>query len=129
MSLLGRKEEEERNGTSRESMGWMEPEKERLSSLPCVRESGDYEEGDDYEVDLDTCTSSAEILDWIMQIAGKIWADDACLSGLVRALNGILDLQCTVCPHGQDKRLTVTEIRQRVRKVLSAHSYPLSASD
>jgi hypothetical protein len=76
-----------------------------------------YGESTDYEVDLDTCTSAAEILDWIAQIAGKNWAGDACLSGFVRAINEILNLQGTVCSYGQNKRLTVTEIRQRVRKI------------
>jgi hypothetical protein len=69
----------------------------------------------DYEVDLDTCTSAAEILDWIAQIAGKNWADDACLGGFVRAIDDILNLQCTLCSGREDKRLTVIEIQQRVR--------------
>jgi hypothetical protein len=39
-----------------------------------------------YRVDLDTCTTRAEVLDWLCQVHGKNWATDECLSGLVRAL-------------------------------------------
>ena len=40
-----------------------------------------------YEIDLDTCTTSPEVLDWIMQVDGKVWATPTVLAGLVRALN------------------------------------------
>jgi len=69
---------------------------------------------DDYEVDLTTCTSSAEVLDWIAQISQKNWATAACLAGLVNALDDIFDLQSSLCGCGHDKRLTKTEIRRRL---------------
>lgn len=75
-----------------------------------------------YEVDLYRCTSSAEVLDWIIQIAGKEWAsaehggddsehnpdgwtDDAILAGLVRALDDVLHPQAHLCSFGTSKRL------------------------
>lgn len=70
-----------------------------------------------YEVDLETCTSSAEVLDWICQIAGKTWADDATLAGLVRALDDVLRPQATLCPSGQSKQLTAAAIRARVKEM------------
>jgi hypothetical protein len=37
----------------------------------CIILRGPY----DYEVDLDRCKSNDDILNWIMHIAGKTWAD------------------------------------------------------
>jgi hypothetical protein len=37
-----------------------------------------------YEVDLERCTSSAQILDWICQAAEKAWADQDTVADLVR---------------------------------------------
>ncbi|GIG58764.1 hypothetical protein Lfu02_31360 [Longispora fulva] len=68
----------------------------------------------DYEVDLDQCNTSAETLDWIIQIAGKTWGDDQTVSGLVRALNDILEPQAYLCPRGQGAKLTKKAIGQLV---------------
>jgi hypothetical protein len=43
-----------------------------------------------YPMDMDRFRSSAVVLDGIMQVAKKAWATDACIAGLVRALNDIL---------------------------------------
>jgi hypothetical protein len=76
-----------------------------------------------YEVDLDACTTSAEVLDWIIQVAQKGWAsaehggngpehnpdgwtDDAILAGLVRALDDVLHPQANLCSFGASKRLS-----------------------
>jgi hypothetical protein len=85
-----------------------------------------------YEVDLDRCTSSAEMLDWIIQIAEKEWAssehggddpahnpdgwtDDAILAGLVRALDDVLHPQAYLCSCGTSKRLSRRSIAALVR--------------
>ncbi len=63
-----------------------------------------YEEGRwTYEVDLERCTTSAEVLDWIMQVASKTWATDAVIAGLVRALRDLLEPQGTLCSFGQER--------------------------
>jgi hypothetical protein len=49
-----------------------------------------------YQIEFERCNTSAEVLDWIVQIKKKTWANDACLAGLVRALDDMLDLQATV---------------------------------
>lgn len=69
-----------------------------------------------YEVDLEDCTTSAEVLDWIFQIAGKTWADDATIAGLVRALDDILHPQATLCSSGQSRSLTRSDVRALVRR-------------
>ena len=56
-----------------------------------------------YEIDLERCRTSAQVLDWIMQVASKIWATDAVIAGLVRALNDVLDPQATLCSFGQER--------------------------
>jgi hypothetical protein len=39
-----------------------------------------------YPIDLEClCTTSAQMLDTIMQVAGKTWATDTCLAGLAAA--------------------------------------------
>jgi hypothetical protein len=68
-----------------------------------------------YPINLERFTSSAQMLDMIMQVAKKGWATDECLSGLVHALNDILHPQAYLCSFGRDKRLTEEEIRELAR--------------
>lgn len=58
-----------------------------------------------YAIDLERCTDSANVLDWILQIARKDWATDEVLAHLVRALDAIFDLQRTMCADGVDTRI------------------------
>lgn len=67
-----------------------------------------YGRGRSYSIDMERFTSSAQVLNMIMQVTNKLWADDACVAGLVRALNDILDPQATLCSGGRDKRLGTT---------------------
>lgn len=53
-----------------------------------------------YPIDIDRCTTSAELLDWLMQVAKKTWANDATLAGLCRAFNDVLRPQATLCSGG-----------------------------
>jgi hypothetical protein len=69
-----------------------------------------------YEIDLDTCTTSAEVLDWICQAAGKTWADDATVAGLIRALDDVLKPQAHLCSSGRSKRLSRRCITALVRE-------------
>jgi hypothetical protein len=70
-----------------------------------------------YEVDLERCRTSAEVLDWICQVAGKQWSDDANLAGLVRAINDVLHPQASLCSWGASRRIAKTKIRQRVDSI------------
>jgi hypothetical protein len=69
-----------------------------------------------YYVDLEDCTSSARVLDVIAQVAGKTWADDATLAGLVRALDDLLRPQAHLCPSGAPRTITAARVRQLVRR-------------
>lgn len=69
-----------------------------------------------YYVDLETCTSSAKVLDWIFQISGRYMdiPEDEVTTGLIKLLNAILYPQSTLCSMGKDKRLTREQIRKLV---------------
>jgi hypothetical protein len=62
-------------------------------------------------VNLQNLHSSSRMLDTIFQIAGKSWATEACLSGLIRALDELLYPQVHLCSGGHDKKLTIKQIR------------------
>ena len=70
-----------------------------------------------YWIDLKDCTSSAVVLDVICQIAGKQWATDDVLAGLVRALDDILEPQATLCSCGTDKRIDRRALAGAIRRV------------
>lgn len=56
-----------------------------------------------YEIDLNECNTSAEILDWIFQVAGKSWATDKTIADLIRALEDLIDPQQNICSWGVDR--------------------------
>ena len=55
-----------------------------------------------YWVDLERCGSSAEVLDWIVQVSHKAWADSHDVAMLVAALDAVLRLQKIACGSGVD---------------------------
>ena len=56
-----------------------------------------------YEVDLERCDTSAALLDWIIQVSGKIFATDRVVAGLIRALDDLLNPQATLCSFGYER--------------------------
>ena len=61
----------------------------------------DHDNG--YQIDLEQCTTSAEVLDWICQIAEKTWGSEpAVLGQLVLMINNLLRPQATLCSSGQE---------------------------
>ena len=75
-------------------------------TLALYRPNGNLE----YEVDLERCTSPAETLDWITQIARKSWATDTMIADLVRALDDMLSLQANMCSIGKSKTVNVKKV-------------------
>jgi hypothetical protein len=57
-----------------------------------------------YEIDLERCNTSAEALDWIVQVSKKTWATDEILADLVRMLDRCLHLQQNTCSGGVDHK-------------------------
>ena len=50
-----------------------------------------------YYIDLDECTNSAQILDWIAQVSHKLYMTSTDIGNLVKALDDIFNLQRNVC--------------------------------
>lgn len=58
----------------------------------------------EYEVDLERCNDSGEILDWIIQVSERLGVTPTDVGYLVRALDELGEgLQGTVCPGGQNQ--------------------------
>lgn len=68
-----------------------------------------------YEVDLERCLTSAEVLDRMAQVAQKSWADNALIAGLIRALCDVLHPQVNLCSFGADMRLDKARVRQQAQ--------------
>jgi hypothetical protein len=63
--------------------------------------------GAKYDVDLERCATSAQMLDYIFQVAGKAWMTPKDLGDLVQALDDLLSPQGTLCSLTEDKKLDV----------------------
>ena len=70
-----------------------------------------------YEIDLDRCQNSAQVLDWIAQVASKTWASFEIVGSLVLSLNRLLRFQNNYCSFGQDQGIkTIPEIKKIIRR-------------
>ena len=74
--------------------------------------------GTDYEIDLEACNNSAQILDWIIQVSQKTWATNDVIGEFVRALDDILDIQGHFCGGGLSHEANSKEIAQAYIKRL-----------
>jgi hypothetical protein len=63
-----------------------------------------------YEIDLDRCRTSAEVLDWIFQVHGKTWATPRIMSDLLDAFHDLLDPQACLCSFGESKKIRPRDI-------------------
>jgi hypothetical protein len=59
--------------------------------------------GGEYEIDLETCTTSAQVLDWIFQIHDKLWCRPQDRVDLLNALNWLLHPQANLCSWGEER--------------------------
>jgi hypothetical protein len=66
-----------------------------------------------YEVDLERCKTSAQVLDWIMQVAGKNWATPQVMYDLIRAIDDLLHLQSNYCSWGEERNPDVYEVLKK----------------
>lgn len=84
-----------------------------------------------YEIDLERLTSASQVLDFILQIAGKTWCDDSLLMEVIHAIEHACDrvfdnqAQGVLCPCGT--RMTVdwrnkdvSELRQKISGAIKA---------
>lgn len=76
-----------------------------------------------YEVSLQSCGTSAGMLDWIVQVAEKGWATAGHTAGLVHALDDILRPQANLCSgwrEGPGQTLSGEKIRELTRQYADA---------
>lgn len=76
-----------------------------------------------YEIDLETITSSSQMLDWLLQIKGKAWASNQDITDLLQAFKELFDPQCYLCSFGEDKR--IKDVRAHIQKVREWRERPL----
>lgn len=69
-----------------------------------------------------TCLESAEVLDYLAQMAGKRWATPEVIAGLLIALDDVLNLQVHLCSFGVSTKTTVEAVRRRVRQLTNGAS-------
>ena len=60
-----------------------------------------------YEVDLERCKNSAQLLDWIFQVEGKSWINSKDLGDLCRCIDTIVDVQSQYCSMGVDHAVDI----------------------
>lgn len=68
-----------------------------------------------YYVDLEQCTTSAQLLDRIFQIAGKTWVSPTLMGLIIKALDTCLYPQATLCSCGMDSTIEPSEIKKLVK--------------
>ncbi len=59
-----------------------------------------------YNIDLETITSSSQMLDWIFQLRGKTYITSQDLADLLHAFKDLFDPQHYLCSSGMDKRIS-----------------------
>lgn len=64
----------------------------------------------EYEIDLETITTSAEMLDWIFQVQGKGWMTAKGLADLLQAFEDLLHPQSNLCSGGRDKTMDPKQV-------------------
>ena len=74
-----------------------------------------------YAIPLETCTSTAQILDWIFQIHEKNpdYAKEYDLAGLIAALNDIFQPQANCCSWGEEKEFSPEKLLADYRRKLA----------
>jgi hypothetical protein len=100
--------------------GWLLVETENKLFYPI---HGPVERGG-YVIDLERFTSSASMLDTIIQVAKKTWTSDACVAGLVWALQDLFEPQETLCGNGANLQMTSAQLRARISAAVAVKNVP-----
>jgi len=83
--------------------------------------------GNGYYIDLDRCTASSRVLDWIIQIRKKTWTSPEVMAGLVQAFDDVLDPQATLCSSGRSLTITKERVALLVESAVTRGA-PLASS-
>lgn len=104
--MVARNDWQFRRGALREGTSWG---KWRLDRKERILAYWDEEDHREYGVALERITSSAGMLDWIFQLAGKRWMNPSDLFDLIRAFDAIFYPQANLCSGGVDKKLPAAQ--------------------
>ena len=80
-----------------------------------------------YDIDLERCTDSAGLLDWILQVSNKTWCDGDLLKQLLECLRDAAwecfhtTLQGLYCPFGESKSVDWAAQLKNNRRVERCH--------
>ena len=68
--------------------------------------------GATYQIDLERCTNSAQLLDWLFQIQGKNWCSPELIFDLMTFFDDLIvgGVQGKFCPCGEDQKVNWAEI-------------------
>ena len=69
---------------------------------------------DYYQIDLDSITDSAQMLDWVYQVRLKTWATNETVSSLLNAFQDLFDPQANLCSGSQSKTINAKQHLDRV---------------
>lgn len=75
----------------------------KLNEAGLALELYDQNGHQEYWVDLERCRTSAEVLDWIVQVAGKNFGSDRVIGALVCAMDRLMNLQLNMCSGGVER--------------------------
>lgn len=113
LTVVSADELERIEDTGRDWNAWtLDPD---LQTLDLWRTHDNGRRGHVRQVDLEQCTTSAKVLDTVVQINNKQWATPDITAGLLNAITDVLHPQSTLCSFGRSGKLTKAEVRQRCR--------------
>jgi len=96
----------------------------RWDSLEIIVHGHPKKGGYDYPIDLERCTTPAQVLDWIVQVSEKPWCDGELLVALIEAIDEAcherlkINFQGAFCPMGMPMRVDWTQ--GTTRKIIEA---------
>ena len=65
---------------------------------------------ENYDVELNECRNSAEVLDWILQVTHKTWMTPHGVRDFVKVINDILHPQGNICSGGVDTTINPRQV-------------------
>ncbi|MGB7307869.1 MAG: hypothetical protein WBC67_02280 [Candidatus Acidiferrales bacterium] len=80
----------------------------------------DDADGNHYEINILDFGTSAGVLDWIFQVAGKTWVKPVQLGNLIKAIDDLVEPQANLCSGGHSKTLDVKTFLKRIGKSAGA---------
>ena len=75
--------------------------------IMCIEHSVNW-----YQISLDECLTSAQVLDWVFQMRAKTWVTSEEMANLLDAFDDVFEPQSRLCSVGRNKSLTKEEMHR-----------------